>query len=127
MKAWFSADCSEAEIWVQQYQILHIFNFFDHFKTMLLEQLPDEREFIESYWAYLKQCCEDSLKIECTRAHETLPNLVESLRYAWQSRIVPEFQSFQIHYDVVLPVEEPTKRKGPSGPRQSRKAKMAKQ
>jgi len=124
MKAWFSADCSNAEIWVQQYQMLHLFNFFDHFKVMLLEQLPDEKEFVEKYWTYLKLCCADSLKVECTRAHEAaLPNLVESLRYAWQSRVVPEFQSFQIHYDVVLPKEEPAKRKTPVGPRQTKKTK----
>jgi len=125
MKAWFSADCSAAELWVQQYQILHIFNFFDHFKEMLLEQLPNEKEFVESYWNYLKLCCADSLKIECTRAVEgAVPNLVESLRYAWQSRVVPEFQSFQIHYDVVVPTEESTKRKSTAGQKQRKSKKQ---
>jgi hypothetical protein len=116
-------DCSNTETFAQRYLILLAFFLFDDFEQIALEQHPFEQDFIRSYWAYMKLCCEDALKIECTLAvHDGIPRMVESLRSAWDSRVVPEFQSFQIEYNTPLP-EEPVKRKPAS---KNKKAKQVK-
>jgi len=117
-------DCSNTETFAQRYLILLAFVLFDDFEQIALGQHPSEQDFIRSYWAYMKLCCEDALKIECTQAvNDGIPRMIESLRSAWTSRTVPEFQSFQIEYDTPLP-EEPVKRK--PVPRGSRKTKQVK-
>jgi Mg2+ and Co2+ transporter CorA len=118
-------DCSRTETFAQRYQILLAFSLFDNFEEIALEQHPTEQEFIRDYWAYIRLCCADALKIECTQAvHDGIPRMVESLRSAWVNRCVPEFQSFQIEYDTPLPEEEPIKRK--PTPRGNRKTKQVK-
>lgn len=123
LNAFFKADCRQAESFVQRYVILFVFSLFQHWEELALAQHPTEEEFIKNYWIYLRQCCYDALKIECTRACESgIPRMVESLREAWQSRTIPVFESFQVPYDLPPPSEEPVKRKP-----NKRKARQAKQ
>jgi hypothetical protein len=99
----YRTDCSNVDIFVQQYLILHIFAMFDHFKEELLEALPHDRQFVETYWDYLQRCCADSLKVECTIAVESaIPRMVETLKTSWERRSIPAFETFQEQYDPKL-------------------------
>jgi hypothetical protein len=111
----YRTDCSQVDIFVQQYLVLHIFAMFKHFRNELIAALPDEATFVRQYWNYLQRCCLDSLKVECTVAVEkAIPDMVASLRKAWETRTIPLFQTFQIEYDPAL--FETTKEPPPSEP-----------
>jgi hypothetical protein len=116
MRDLLQTDCSTTEPFAQRYLILLAFTLFDDFEQIALAQHPTEVEFVRAYWAYMRLCCADALKIECTQAvHDGIPRMVESLRFAWIGRAIPEFKSFQIEYTTPLPEEEP-KPKPPGRP-----------